>query len=188
MDLPFPVIVTSWTWPTIPWWLVAAGLFGLVMIAAAIVLTVRGVRRYEPRPAIVAWVLVALSFGVGAAGWFLATPPPSLVEVAKVTVFGTVTSVQPGEDGTTMLTVDKDPTWNLVVTAGDVPMVLEKGAPVALTCDYPDGPPTLQCTAPVNPENYVPAEAPVWATVENRFELLPPADRWVDPADKETTS
>lgn len=165
----FDSITTIWTWPTLPWWLIAGALFGLLMlIGAPIFLASR-----RKVTALVMLILAVVSVAVSFICYFAFPLGASTMESTRVVATGTVTESVPADDGARHLTVDTDPTWVLIVTGDDATALSEPGAPVNLQCEW--GTAAMACTSELTgPQR--PLLVPWWAEFTEMTAVLLPSE------------
>ena len=168
----FDSILTVWTWPTIPWWLVAALLFGLVMVGGAVT---NGIRR-EPKPAIITAALAVVSLAGGLLAYALLPNTDSATETTRIIAEGTIIESNPtGDDEPIVrLRLDTDPTWVLIFRGDDADRMAEAAGTVKAQCEW--GTSEMECSSKLTgPQR--PLLVPWWATTKEMHAVLLPAGK-----------
>lgn len=162
-------ILTVWTWPTIPWWLIAALLFGLIMAIAAIV----NYARREPKPGTVTAILAVVAIVGSLLAYALLPNTDSVTETTHIIAEGTVTETQAtsGDEPTLRLRLDTDPTWVLIFHGDDIDK-LDGAKNVTAQCEW--GTTTMDCTTEITGAAR-PFLVPWWAETKEMHAILLPA-------------
>lgn len=166
----FDSILTVWSWPTIPWWLVAGLMFALIMLIWSAVAALRR----EPRPAIITAVLAVVA-GAGSVIAFLLLPnTTSVTETTHVIAEGQIVESTrvAGEQPALHVRLDTDPTWLLVLTGEDADAMADATGTVTLQCEW--GTTSMDCATAITGAPR-PIFVPWWAETEQMHAVLLPA-------------
>lgn len=130
----FDVISTSFTWPTIEWWMIAAAMFGIFMAATSIVFYIRR----EPKAGTVSLALFIVPVAAAVAFYLLFPSANSVIETTHVIASGQIIESQETDGETPALTIrlDTDPTWPLVLHGDDIATMRDATGNVTLQCDW----------------------------------------------------
>lgn len=166
----FDSVTTTYSWPTIQWWLIAALLFGLIMLIAAVVFYVRR----EPKTGTIALAafLVPVAAAIGVY-WYIPVET-SKTETTHVVAWGPVVETVRDADGASSLglRLSTDPTWQLIVHGDDAKKLADVTGTVALQCEW--GTTTMDCSTEMSGAPR-PQFVPWFAEVKELHAVLLPA-------------